>query len=219
VSKKKKSSRRVVPTNELPPEPLVRTLREGTDLACALVCGAYIENGTGALLQAALINDFDLVGGENGLLNSPTGILTAASARATMCYAMALIDNTTYKNAKQIGRIRNTFAHSHVPISFGNEDVKSLCGGLDVLLMNFDEKPQRLDPATEKRILDEPRLKFVFTACITFLAIQAATLTEHFRTDGGEVMPRIRQHPVHPEGRFAARTDGKSFGPVVLFDT
>src|SRR5438270_253669 len=107
MSNKKK--RRVIPLDELAGGPLMESATEGTELACALIAGAYIENALGSLLAEVLIP------GEvsERLLNDPLAILSTASGRADMCYCLGMIGETTYKNAKRVATIRNHFAHSH----------------------------------------------------------------------------------------------------------
>jgi hypothetical protein len=102
MGKKKKqdrpsTSRRIIRQHELELYALANTMVEGTDAACALICGAYIENAMGGLLEKAMIDD-EKANGENGLLNDPRGMLSSAGARTDMAYCLGLIDRTTYNN-------------------------------------------------------------------------------------------------------------------------
>jgi hypothetical protein len=61
----------IVSFDDLPLSALYRTVDEGTDLACELLCGAYIENATGQLLQKVMIDHprtGQLLNDDNGLL-------------------------------------------------------------------------------------------------------------------------------------------------------
>jgi hypothetical protein len=213
----KKAKRRVVPLHELPPLPMGQTAREGTDLACALTCAAYIENATGSLLESALIAD-PLVSGPNGHLNDHKGMLAAAGPRADMCYCLGLIDKLTWKNAKQIAYIRNKFAHSHAPLSFASPEIMALCE--DLRLWLFDETTGRpLADEKMNRILNAPRIHFVLTACAAFLQIMVAVYNDPVEDAEGNVTNRMRKRPSPRYGRFMPKTDGKLlFDTIVLFD-
>jgi hypothetical protein len=174
---------------------------EGTDIACALVGGAYIENATGALLERTMIND-PAANGPNGVLNDPKGILSAAGPRADMCYCLGLIDKTTHNNAKQIASVRNRFAHSHVPIAFNDEEIKSMCEPLVAWLGDSTTgSPRPLDRKTSEKILSDPRRKFVLATCWTLLEIQKATFTDIINNESGDRIVRIREKPTYAGAR------------------
>ena len=203
-------------------------LRDGTDLACALVCGAYIENATGALLEACMIDD-PKANGPNGLLNDPKGILSTASARADMCFCLGFIGATTHNNAKGIAGIRNLFAHSHVPLDFDNEHIRAACNELHVALadpgsarrtpgnalgvLSGQHRPlPSLDRETTERVLSFPRQRFVLATCWTLFGLRYATVT-----DSGQTPIRVRKRPVPPSGEWLLKThtaDGE-----LLFET
>lgn len=184
-----KKQRRVVPLEELVPRALIESMRDGTDLACALIGGAYIENAAGSLLEKIMV-DAPEANGPNGILNDHKGILGTASARIEMCFCLGLIDRATRKNAKTIAQIRNMFAHSHVPVGFSNAPVRRECENLQAQLSDPEDAkvfagmvgglsiPVRpikpLDPATARQILSNPRRRFVFAACWTFLVLHQA---------------------------------------------
>jgi hypothetical protein len=184
-----KRQRRVVPFNELMPRSLIHSMTEGTDLACALIGGAYIENAAGSLLEKIMV-DAPEVNGPNGVLNDHNGILSAASARIDMCFCLGMIDQITRRNAKGIAKIRNTFAHSHRPIDFADAEVLQECRNLHAQLSDPDDVrvfaglfgglsiPTRpikpLDLAVAKQILSKPRHRFVFAACWTLLVLYHA---------------------------------------------
>ncbi len=161
-----KKKRRVIPLDELTGGPLIELATEGTELACARIAGAYIENALGSLLTTVLIPGKD----SEKLLNDPLAILSTASGRADMCHCLGLIDDTTHKNAKRIASIRNQFAHSHKPIGFGDQEVKGPCEGLmPPQLVNKEDKA--VGAATSKNLLSMPRQKFVMTASGTFITL------------------------------------------------
>jgi len=173
----KKKKRRVIPINELAGGPLNESATEGTALACALIAGAYIENALGSLLAKVLIPGAV----SDRLLNDPLAILSTASGRADMCYCLGLIDEPTYKNAKQIATIRNQFAHSHRPIDFDDPDVKHLCTVLrPPQLVDKDDKA--VGTATSDKLLSVPRQKFVITASGTFVTLAIVSLYSKSQT-------------------------------------
>src|SRR4051812_2006147 len=106
----KKRVRRTVHMEDLVPSAVINSMKDGTDLACALICGAFIENTTGSLLERHMIED-DAVTGPAGILNGPMAVLGTASARSDLCYCLGLIDRVAHANAKLIAKIRNQFAH------------------------------------------------------------------------------------------------------------
>ncbi len=192
----KKEPRRVIELHEMPGQALLETIKNGTELACALLAGAYIENATGELLARSMVDD-DLAKGENGVLNSPTGILSTASARADICFCLALIDKRTHKNAKTIAKVRNRFAHSHLPIDFTDKVVKPLCDSLQLTIV--DGRIPNVKPLGEeaaKKYLSQPRIKFVFSAYATYVGIVQAIFNERIETEKGETTYRRRKSPV-----------------------
>lgn len=162
-----KQKRRVIPISELAGSPLIESATEGTDLACALIGGAYIENALGSLLETVLMPGGAVT---DGLLNSPTGILSTTGGRADMCYSLGLIDEETYKNAKQIAKIRNQFAHSHKPVDFGDAEVKQLCDGLTPPRL-VDKDDKEVDAQAAKKLLGLPRQRFVMSVAGTFVTL------------------------------------------------
>jgi DNA-binding MltR family transcriptional regulator len=173
----KKKKRRVIPINELGGELFIELVTEGTALACALIVAAHVENALGSLLTKVLIPD----AASDRLLNNPLAILSTASGRADMCYCLGLIDEPTYKNAKQIAVIRNQFAHSHRPIDFDDPDVKRLCSALrPPQLVGKDDKA--VVTATSDKLLSAPRQKFVITASATFITLAIVSLYSKSQT-------------------------------------
>jgi DNA-binding MltR family transcriptional regulator len=167
VSKKK---RQIIPLEKLYGNVLAESATEGTDLSCALTNAAYIENALGSLLTSVLIKEET----SEGLLNDPFGILGSASARANMCYCLGLIDEGTHENAKKIAKIRNLFAHSHVPIDFGQDDVTKLCKELKPPVLVDPQKNKVLNQHESAKLLSTARQTFVASSIGTFLAIEAA---------------------------------------------
>jgi DNA-binding MltR family transcriptional regulator len=166
----KKIKRSVVPLDELHGTQLIETATKGTELACALIAGAYIENALGWLLTDVLIKNPI----SESILNEPSGILSAAAGRANICFCLGLIDETVYKNAKKIAQIRNQFAHSHQEIDFRNDQIIILCDELIIPEM-VDENDKPIDPIIRATLLAKIRGKFTLTAVSTFVSIMIAS--------------------------------------------
>jgi DNA-binding MltR family transcriptional regulator len=56
--------------------------------------------------------------------NKPLGTY---GARCDLVYLLGLINNDLHKDLKTIGKIRNEFAHSHLKMTFKDENIKKLC--------------------------------------------------------------------------------------------
>ena len=120
-------------------------------LACALIGGAAVEN---ALMT--LLSNFFVEGSEN--VFDIGGCLESASKCAAVAYCLGFISKEGRENLKLIARIRNKFAHSHVPIDFDDTEVVESCSKL---------KPEKGWTATDWKS-QFPRVKFSFTAAALF---------------------------------------------------
>jgi len=173
-----KQKRRVVPFSELGDGGQFME-HVNSALSCALVGGACIENALGSLLELALIDD----DASRNLLNGPKEILSTYAARADLCFCLGLIPSLVHRNAKTIGKIRNTFAHSHEAIDFSDGGVDRLCGQLDLTPMvgvkgPFDwEAYSREQMSPEENEHERESLatnKFILAVTATHMAIVAA---------------------------------------------
>jgi DNA-binding MltR family transcriptional regulator len=197
MTKKTEKKRRVVPIDELNLRVLVESATEGTELACALIAGAFIEQALGNLLAAVMIPENE----SDGLLK---GVLGTAAARANISYCLGLIDETTWENAKTIAEVRNQFAHSHTPVGFADPQIRELCNRLvEPPLIHKDGTP--VDAKTSKGILEKPRQKFVTAAQATFVSILV------------EAWASSRQERTKPDIKCIVSEDGSSvIGPGVF---
>jgi|SRR5579883_98351 len=164
----------------LPPEQLsadtghlTQALNEGTDLACALIGAAAIEQALGSLLEKYL-----LAGGTTERLLDPNGILGTFSARTDMAYCLGLISKKILHNAKLIGQIRNEFAHSHLSVNFTTKSIADLCKKLTVMELPKpkDEKRHQLNELFDRST--RSRFSFVVTMIRSRLLLTALA-TEH----------------------------------------
>jgi DNA-binding MltR family transcriptional regulator len=167
----KKKLRTIVNYTDLPLEHLLDSADQGTDSACALLCGAYIENATGDLLQKTMIDDERA----RYLLNDFNGFLSSASARNSLCYCLGLIDKAVYDTAKHIAVIRNIFAHSHVPIGFDHKPVADECNRLQAFLVHTESgRPEILRGDKLKDVLKNRRRKLVLATGWALISISTA---------------------------------------------
>jgi DNA-binding MltR family transcriptional regulator len=167
-----RQKRTIVKFDELPLLALYRTADEGTDLECALMCGAYIENATGQLLEKVMIDHTR----SDYLLNDDNGILSSSGARSSLCFCLGLIDKETYDNARRIAYIRNKFAHSHVPIGFDHKSIVDECNALQAFFVRdvtdkTSRRPKELSTDELKELFKNRRRKLVFCTAWTSLSI------------------------------------------------
>ncbi len=66
------------------------------------------------------------------LFDEANGVLGTYSSRAKLAYCLGLIPDALFQNIKQIAKIRNAFAHSHIALDFDNPEVAQLCRKLTV---------------------------------------------------------------------------------------
>jgi DNA-binding MltR family transcriptional regulator len=162
----------IVSPDDLPLGPLYKAANEGTDLACALMCGAYVENMTGQLLQKVMIEHAR----SDYLLNDDNGFLSSAGSRSSLCFGLGLIDTETYHNTKRIAKIRNKFAHSHVPIGFDHKSIVDECNALQAFFVRdvtdkTSRRPKELSADELKELFKNRRRKLVFCTAWTSLSI------------------------------------------------
>jgi DNA-binding MltR family transcriptional regulator len=92
-----------------------------SDLVCAMVGAAFIDDLLVSLLKAKLLPNSDIV---EKLLN---GSLGSFSARADITYCLQLIQKNEYQDILLIGEIRNVFAHSRLELNFNDKEIQNKC--------------------------------------------------------------------------------------------
>jgi DNA-binding MltR family transcriptional regulator len=104
---------------------LIAAMNDNSDLVCVLVGVAALEQAVMSLLQHYFIdadearNIFGRILGTYNICNE-------------VAYALGLIRDKAFKNLKLLGTIRNKFAHSSVPVTFNDTEVKKLCKDLEL---------------------------------------------------------------------------------------
>ncbi len=167
----KKGKRQITPLEKLGFSDLVNLATDGPDISCVVTAATYIENALGGLLLSVLLDGQTT----DELLNSPLSGLSSAYGRSSLCYCLGLIDKVTYTNAKQIAVIRNKFAHSPVPLDFGNDTIKKECTALQTPALFKEGRPASSQETDE--FFTQTRIGFVAVSFVTFSAIWAAEKT------------------------------------------
>jgi hypothetical protein len=152
---------------------LWEAIRGESPLACALICGAFLEKAL-----ASLLSSFFLKGETaNKILDENRGALGDFFKRANAAYCCGLITKRMLQALLTIGTIRNTFAHSHTRIDFSDSSLDESFA--DFKLPNIPKKigiggdPQPLD-------LHDRRTKFSITCLYLFSTIlHTASNIEH----------------------------------------
>lgn len=105
-------------------EPHVSELVGDSDRAIAIVGGAIVESALkGALLERMPNLSKKL---HDDIFDS-RGALSTFSSKINIAAALEIISLATKRNANYIRAIRNIFAHSVQPISFGTPKIRAMC--------------------------------------------------------------------------------------------
>ena len=143
------SKRTIIPLEKLSADTveLYKAVNGESNLACALICGAALENALTTLLSRFFLEDKV---SEEALTN-PQGILSKGM----------------HKNLKTIAKIRNRFAHSHLHIGFGDPEVAKLCNILTLPKIAHQVNVEPDDPRWAENILStNPLSRFTFVVCL-----------------------------------------------------
>ena len=170
AKRRNRDNRKIVPLNDLDLGALVLSAKSGPPIACALICGAYVENALGCLLENVFSPDQQFLELKNRLLN---GELAGVGMRANISRLLGLIDDFTYKNAMTIASIRNKFAHSHVTLDFSSQIIKDNCSNL--ANPPLYKSGEEVDAKTNDLYFSNLRTRLVTVTLTTFVEIQCAT--------------------------------------------
>jgi len=112
---------------------LFELMQTATDFIVAVVVTAYLD----ASLELLLRSRFQNSKAADELLddNRP---LASFGARYHAARAIGLIDETAYGDLKQIGKIRDRFAHYHLALDFGDQEIVDRCRELSLSEHTFD---------------------------------------------------------------------------------
>jgi len=184
-------ARQVLPISELSNDARLvykAVNQERSDLACALILTAYLEQCLGTLIASRLIKSAL----PEKLLNPSRGILGTFQSRIDLSYCLGLITKGIHQNLCSIAAIRNTFAHSHLDLRFEDPRIQRLSE--ELTLPSFKTASDSPD-ASEKlnaRLADfisTPRMRFTFVTVIMANRLMLTSLsTRHLpkKTRGWE---------------------------------
>jgi DNA-binding MltR family transcriptional regulator len=151
---------------------------EKSDMTVALFLTAFLEKCLGTILTASF-REKKLAGKVLDPLGG--GILGTFMSRVDACYLLGFINADYYSNLRQIAKIRNEFAHSHIEVGFGEPRIKSLCE--DLSLPRLVRKVTEPDGVREEEIgtrAPNPRDRFL---------IVSVFLVEQLRMTAKQVEP------------------------------
>ncbi len=124
-----KQLRRDHPTRELMPD-VLEEIGHGSDRAVALVLVAYLDHalkdGIANRLARYKGNDNNVEAAQAKLFED-RGALYTFDAKISVAHALWLFGDVTRRNLDVIRSVRNTFAHSAMPVSFKTPAILALC--------------------------------------------------------------------------------------------
>ena len=169
------------PRAPLPPEVLSADgghlyplLNEGSDFTVIIIALSYLD----ACLTSLLSKYFRKGSTADELLDANKGALSTLTSKASMAYALGLIDKPMLQDLLIMARLRNLVAHSHFELAFQSDELQGLCGELKYIV-------QLRDAQTGNAVFDldqgrAPRDKFVFTAIMLWNRVLLTALdTNH----------------------------------------
>ena len=147
-----------------------------SDRAAAILVTCYIETYLEECLKFILVDDPSI-----DKLFKGTAPLSTLSARIDMAFALGIITEEIRKNLKNIGKIRNKFAHEPTVTSFAGSPVRDLC-------LNFSILEKYEDGTTRNVAEDVPELrkKFLHVAGLCILGLHSITRNQPKRTIPGK---------------------------------
>jgi DNA-binding MltR family transcriptional regulator len=159
---------------------LYEAVSKASDLAFALIAGAFLEKALTTLLHKFFIESKIT----EQALDERDGLLRDFSARTRIAYCLGLVSKGMYQNLVVVGTIRNTFAHSHLPLNFKNPEIKKLCDTL-----TFPRIAQAVGGDKGSRSLDEwaktPRDRFMLVVTQLYSIINLTALSLERRKESG----------------------------------
>ena len=134
-------------------QPVLDVLAGQSELACALIGGAYLEKFLGVALRNFFIDDKKVL-----KFFGSGGVLENSGAQNDLAFALGFTSPLTYRNIDLIQRIRNAFAHAHKPASFKDNSISNLCTELE-----FPSKSNQ----KIKWPKNDPKSKYVMIVALT----------------------------------------------------
>jgi len=129
-------------------------LNNENPLPCVLLAVSTFEQALAAVLRGFMIEDKR----SNELLDvEGNGALSTLGACNKTAYCLGLIPKHLFENLRWFARLRNIFAHSHVPLDFENPEVVEAC-------KHIEPRVAHPIPESTHLKLDVPKVRFVLAA-------------------------------------------------------
>jgi hypothetical protein len=191
------------PKNALTGKPLPS--HAAGDRHAAIACAAAIEHGLKHAIGLYLADDADA----KTIFDDFEAPLGAFSSRTVMARALGVIDANVAADLDVVRRVRNTFAHSVLPIAFGEpDDIAHLVAEIKII----DDPFWRLLHSQS----DGPRDRYVVSCGIHYAALLAhrprprVSAVEHAVALAEEILASPRKPPLPPLPD--SESLGRSFG-------
>ena len=115
---------------------IIKAMLDGKDSECAIIGASYIDK----CLYNFLYNNIPTLNKKfilEDLFAIELGPLGNYSSKNKICYAFNFIDEKIYYDIKNIGIIRNRFAHNYLITLFSDKDVAKYCARLTLWENHF----------------------------------------------------------------------------------
>lgn len=117
-------------------EIIIKAMKDGKDSECAIIGASYIDKCLCNVLYNKIpIEDKAFI--LKSLFLNEQNPLGTYSSRNKILYALKLIDDKTFNDIKNIGYIRNKFAHNYLVTVFSNSEVTGYCNKLTLWENHF----------------------------------------------------------------------------------
>jgi DNA-binding MltR family transcriptional regulator len=97
-----------------------------SDRGAALIAASLLDQRLKEILESYFIQHRDI----NTLFSQPNAPLSTLSAKASMAYALGLIQKNEFEEITLIRKIRNEFGHKWKDVDFKNDRVVTYCNKL-----------------------------------------------------------------------------------------
>jgi hypothetical protein len=152
---------------------------------------AYLEQ-----MLATLLSQFFIEGETSAAMLHINGALGSLKAKSDLAYCLGLIPKAAYQMLIVLGEIRNTFAHSHLALSFDSDEAKSLIEHELVvppeIPFGYDRITRKVDIWYVRQGHSTTREKFYSAVCLLSNVLHALIGTTN---DGKYAEPRRQRFP------------------------
>src|SRR5262245_33629687 len=120
--------RSIIPSSQLSKESrdLYKVLNKEDDVPCVVVAAAFLDAAVASLIAEFMLRKSATA----AKLLSPNGPLGGFQTRIDVGYCLGLIRKEHYQELCIVAKVRNQFAHSHLHLSFADEQIREWCDEL-----------------------------------------------------------------------------------------